>query len=259
MVWRAEAPPKVKFFFWLLLKGKILTAENLRKRGIMGPSRCPNCCKAEETIQHLFIDCQVAEECWSQMATIGEITWEPKITIAETIYNWKKNCPWKGKKSNLTQRIWNIIPLTLLWRIWLARNGKVFQEKGCNTRVMCHKAKTLAVEAILAHSQGKIEATNYSVEERNLINYAQGIISSNQESRQERIQLKETSSVWKLRLKEADFALWLGNCNRFYMFFDGASKSNPGQAGAGGLIYNANGETILQYEWGLGELSNNKG
>ena len=42
------------------------------------------------------------------------------------------------------------------------------------------------------------------------------------------------------------------------MFFDGASKSNPGQAGAGGLICNANGETILQFEWGLGELSNNR-
>eukprot|EP00253_Pinus_taeda_P016388 PITA_16388 len=28
LVWRAEAPPKVNFFFWLLLKGKILTAEN---------------------------------------------------------------------------------------------------------------------------------------------------------------------------------------------------------------------------------------
>lgn len=123
---------------------------------------------------------------------------------------------------------------------------------------MCHKAKTLAVEAIIAHTQGKIEATNYSIEERNLISYAQGNINSTQATRQGNLQLKETSSVWKLRLKEEEFALWLSNCNKFYMFFDGASKSNPGLAGAGGLICNANGETILQFEWGLEELSNNR-
>lgn len=192
------------------------------------------------------------------MASIGEVTWEPKATIAKTVYNWRKNFPWKERKSKLTRRIWNTIPLTLVWRIWLARNGKVFQDKGCNTRVMCHKAKNLAVEAIIVHTQGKIEATNYSFEERNLINYVQGNKISIQAPRQRNLQSKETSSVWKLRLKEEEFALWLSNCNRFYMFFDGTSKSNPGLAGAGGLICNANGETILHFEWGLGELSNNR-
>eukprot|EP00253_Pinus_taeda_P013489 PITA_13489 len=126
IVWRAEAPPKVKFFIWLLLKGKTLTAENLKKRGIMGPSRCPNCCRSEETMQHLFIECSVADECWKKMASIGEAPWEPQATIAETIHKWRKNCPWREKRSKLTQRVWNIIPLTLLWHIWLARNGKVF-------------------------------------------------------------------------------------------------------------------------------------
>ena len=42
-----------------------------------------------------------------------------------------------------------------------------------------------------------------------------------------------------------------------YVFFDGASKSNPGMAGAGGLICNGNGDALLDYEWGLGSLSNN--
>lgn len=126
IVWRAKAPPKVKFFIWLLLKGKTLTTENLKKRGIMGPSRCPNCCRLEETMQHLFIECPVASECWKKMASMGEAPWEPQTTIAETIYKWRKKCPWRDKRSKMTQRVWNTIPLTLLWRIWLARNGKVF-------------------------------------------------------------------------------------------------------------------------------------
>lgn len=67
----------------------------------------------------------------------------------------------------------------------------------------------------------------------------------------------ETNS-WKVRLKEEEFANWIQNCNCFYLFFDGAYKSNPGIAGAGGLIINAYGEHILHYEWGLGKVSNNR-
>jgi len=45
-VWKSEAIPKIKFFIWTLLKGKVLTTYNLQKRGIAGPSRCPNCKEA---------------------------------------------------------------------------------------------------------------------------------------------------------------------------------------------------------------------
>jgi len=41
------------------------------------------------------------------------------------------------------------------------------------------------------------------------------------------------------------------------LFFDGASKNNPGKAGAGGIIKDSQGKTIVSYEWGLGEMSNN--
>jgi len=39
--------------------------------------------------------------------------------------------------------------------------------------------------------------------------------------------------------------------------FDGASKSNPGNVGAGGLIFDPGGINPITYEWGLGELSKN--
>eukprot|EP00253_Pinus_taeda_P010187 PITA_10187 len=227
LVWKAEAPPKVKFFIWLLLRGKTLTTENLIKRGILGPSRCPNCCRSEETMQHLFLECPVAKECWKRMASIGESTWTAQSTIGETIYHWRKKCPWKEKRSELAQRVWNTIPYTLLWRIWLARNGKD----------ICNKLH---------------------VEERNFLSYALENIPKAQETNRQRKKVREENRGWKLRLKEEEFTKWLSNCNRFCLFFDGATKSNPGLAGAGSLICNANGECILSFEWGLGENSNNR-
>ena len=45
---------------------------------------------------------------------------------------------------------------------------------------------------------------------------------------------------------------------RYCMHFDGPSKKNPGKAGAGGIIFDPSGKKIVTYEWGLGQISNNK-
>ena len=42
------------------------------------------------------------------------------------------------------------------------------------------------------------------------------------------------------------------------LFFDGASKGNPGQAGGGGIIFEPSGNPHLSYAWGLGHTSNNQ-
>ena len=46
--------------------------------------------------------------------------------------------------------------------------------------------------------------------------------------------------------------------NNLCLFFDGASKGNPGLAGCGGVITEANGIVISRYAWGLGNDTNNK-
>jgi hypothetical protein len=42
-VWHNDGMPKVNSFIWLLVHGRILMAENLRKRGIVGPSQGDKC------------------------------------------------------------------------------------------------------------------------------------------------------------------------------------------------------------------------
>lgn len=98
----------------------------------------------------------------------------------------------------------------------------------------------------------------YSVEERNFISYILNKNCNAQKGSMVNDQCRQETHSWKIRLKEEEFANWIQKCNNFYLFFDGASKSNPGITGAGGLIINANGECILHYEWGLGNVSNNR-
>ena len=42
------------------------------------------------------------------------------------------------------------------------------------------------------------------------------------------------------------------------IFFDGASKGNPGTSGAGGLIISTNKKTESSFSWGLGTMLNNQ-
>jgi len=89
-----ETLPKIKFFIWVLLKGKVLTSKNLKKRGVIGPSRCPNCQAAEETIKHLFIDCPFAIAYWREAFWNINLPWGTNSSVAEALQLWKRNYPW---------------------------------------------------------------------------------------------------------------------------------------------------------------------
>lgn len=56
-VWYCSAPPRVQFFMWLLFKDRILTLDNLWRRGWILASRCELCLNASEDIIHLFLQC----------------------------------------------------------------------------------------------------------------------------------------------------------------------------------------------------------
>ena len=63
---------------------------------------------------------------------------------------------------------------------------------------------------------------------------------------------------WCLRLSTNIFSHWWKSKGVFTIFFDGASKGNPGVAGAGGLIYSPDNEKFFSFCWGLGFCSNNQ-
>lgn len=63
-IWKAQTEPKCKFFAWLLLHQKILTANNLAKRGWPNDPICKLCQAENETPQHLGKDCSFTKEVW---------------------------------------------------------------------------------------------------------------------------------------------------------------------------------------------------
>ena len=62
---------------------------------------------------------------------------------------------------------------------------------------------------------------------------------------------------WQIRDTMDSFQKWWKSQGKCTIFFDGASKGNPGRSGAGGVIYFPNGKKE-DFSWGLGLKTNNQ-
>ena len=58
-------------------------------------------------------------------------------------------------------------------------------------------------------------------------------------------------------MDKSQFENWLRERKIFKLFFDGASKGNPGRAGGGGVVINPRGKVEIEYSWNIGHDSNN--
>jgi len=54
-------------FLWLLVENKLLTWENLQRRGHRGPGICFLWKRSKETTQHLFLDYAFTEDIWVKL------------------------------------------------------------------------------------------------------------------------------------------------------------------------------------------------
>ena len=71
MLWNPTVPTKVGFFAWEVWWGKILTMDQLKKRGFSLVSRCAFCGKDEEFLEHLLIHCPKVWCMWTAIFSLS--------------------------------------------------------------------------------------------------------------------------------------------------------------------------------------------
>ena len=127
-LWSKAFIPKIDIFCWTLAHNSILSDENLQKRGMEGPTRCPLCKKKEETSDHIILGCHFSKEVW-----IGAMRLNPGINLPDTIQglfsNWMNLSPFQLAKKTLLQTAWKWLPKAICWKIWIERNNRIFRDK----------------------------------------------------------------------------------------------------------------------------------
>lgn len=68
MVCQNVAPQKCLFMTWLLLYEKLATYSYLQRVGVQVDPICCLCEKAEESLDHLFFECEFAGRVWKGVA-----------------------------------------------------------------------------------------------------------------------------------------------------------------------------------------------
>jgi hypothetical protein len=124
-IWGVRVPRRVAFFTWSAVWGRILTADNLMRRGYHLAGRCYMCCCEGETIGHLLLHCSKAMGLWSYVFRSFGILWVMPKDLTDLLFGWHN---WLGKAHS---RIWNLIPSCLFWTIWRERNRRVFDDVEC--------------------------------------------------------------------------------------------------------------------------------
>jgi hypothetical protein len=74
-----------------LLEQKLLTWDNLVKRGFLGPSMCALCGVEGENAKHLFVDCVFTKDIWLNILKQIKCTyiWEGR-QVNDCYLNWIK-------------------------------------------------------------------------------------------------------------------------------------------------------------------------
>lgn len=72
-LWKIKVPPKITTFAWRLLKERLQTKSNLRRRQVeINDTLCPFCASSKENEAHLFFLCdQILPLWWESMSWVN--------------------------------------------------------------------------------------------------------------------------------------------------------------------------------------------
>lgn len=120
-IWNRLNVPNHRFIGWMILNRKIRVRAKLARIGITNNPLCPICEKNEETVDHLFFECEYSQACCNQLGSVLQIQNAPK-NIEECNQRLSKI------RGRFRRQVIQSAYIGLLYVIWQQRNRIVWQK-----------------------------------------------------------------------------------------------------------------------------------
>jgi hypothetical protein len=128
-LWKAKAEGKHRFFAWLLLQSKILTADKLLLWNWPCNPTCMLCDQHAETAEHLTLHCVFSQEVWALVnAWTGGLVPVPQPDLSlESWWNSTLRSATKNDKRRLATLL-----IYAAWNLWKERNRRIFDHRSAS-------------------------------------------------------------------------------------------------------------------------------
>lgn len=141
--WNNKILPKAGSFAWMALHNRILTSDHLVKLNIVDPFKCPLCDVKFEIVDHLFVQCIVANQCWNFIKNKLQLSIPLPNSIWDLFQAWSVLY-----QSSFFACIWLIIPTLEIWNIWWERNLRIFRKTKSPMELVLLKIKKEISEGV---------------------------------------------------------------------------------------------------------------
>ena len=124
---KTRAPPKCKFFCWLVLHDRCWTANRRFRHNLQDHDSCALCDQGSETIDHLLVSCSYSREVWFSLLRRGGLQLLVPCSNATSFVTW-----WSTSRKRLPRdkrKAFDTFVLLVIWTIWKERNARVFDRK----------------------------------------------------------------------------------------------------------------------------------
>ena len=220
--WNSIVLPKAGCFSWLALRKRILTGDRLQKLNIVQNFKCVLCLEGLESVDHLFVQCKVAQECWSFVLQKLNVMFPLPNTLWDLFNGWPSS-----NNHSFYACLWKCIPASVIWALWWERNKRIFRQLQSDLGSLLKGLESSIVEVVMAYVKKTNEhliVTGWDILMSNrwfnLISPSYNFIISG-------------PSVKTNRLK----VHWIPPKKGFLKLnFDGCSRGNPGASGIGVCI-----------------------
>ncbi|XP_057770242.1 uncharacterized protein LOC130990061 [Salvia miltiorrhiza] len=123
-IWEGYIPVRRSILCWRVLHERLPTMDILIRQGLTAPNGCPICYLEAESISHIMWSCSKVRPLW-----IALLSWFGKEDFLNSldIHSFLV-IAWNTHFSAQVLAIWKAAILTLMWKIWDARNATIFED-----------------------------------------------------------------------------------------------------------------------------------